>query len=242
MIDDTDIKGVTPLPKTQAGVTSLKDAIAAEDKILSLEQIKPDYRFPEVASLEVYWHALRKDRLVPKRADVNPRGIENNLEFAFIAEEVAPGLARFRIAGMHLSELMAMDVRGMPLSSFFKATSRNQLRDALKAAFEKPQIVKLDLVSPGGFGAPKLEGKMILLPLADETGAITRILGALTTIGPVGREPRTFDIADANYTDIEGEISIETLPRRTVKTAVAQPFADSKPTRVPFLRILSFDS
>ena len=58
---------------------------------------------------------------MPRRAEIDPRGIENALEYAFILERIAPGMARIRLAGIHLSDLMGMEVRGMPLTSFIDA-------------------------------------------------------------------------------------------------------------------------
>lgn len=242
MTDDTDVMDTARASSSTEANDPPTRLFSKSNSIVALEQAKPDYRFPEIANLLAYWQSLRKGRLVPKRSDVNPRGIENSLEFAFIAEEVAPGLARFRIAGMHLSDLMGMDVRGMPVSSFFKASSRNRLQDALKSVLAKPQIVKLDLESPSRFGAPKLAARLILLPLADETGAINRILGAFVTVGPIGRGPRTFDITHVETTTLEGQMDLKTLPARTVETTVVQPMPKGKPTRVPYLRILNFES
>ncbi|WP_420863568.1 PAS domain-containing protein [Algirhabdus cladophorae] len=242
MHDDTDFAAPEADTKKAPTIKSVPTAHPDQNTVVQLEQKKPDYRFPEITKLEAYWAALRKGRLVPKRADVNPRGIESCLEYAFIAEEVAPGLARFRIAGMHLSELMGMDVRGMPVSSFFKANARTQLRDALKAAFEGPAIVKLDLTARGSFGNPHITGKLILLPLADETGAVTRVLGALVTIGPIGRGPRTFEILNSEVTPLEGHIQIDTLPHRTVEATAPKAQPKGKATRVPYLRVLDFDN
>jgi hypothetical protein len=163
-------------------------------KVLDLAAMRPDYRYPALSQLEAYWHAKRGERLMPNRADINPRGIEDTLEFAFISEEIASGMARFRLAGMHLTDLMGFDVRGMPMSSLFKPNARTEFREALQAVFEGPQIVKLDLTSNGSFGVPALEGRLILLPLCDEDGKVTRLLGALSTVGPIGRSPRTFEI------------------------------------------------
>lgn len=68
-----------------------------------------------VADLRAYWDELRQGRAVPTRADVQPAGIGDGLDYAFILERIAPGAARFRLAGRHLVDLMGMEVRGMPL-------------------------------------------------------------------------------------------------------------------------------
>ena len=55
--------------------------------------------------VEAYWTALRGARLVPSRSEVDPRGIEAALDRAFVAERIAPGVARLRLAGAHLADL-----------------------------------------------------------------------------------------------------------------------------------------
>ena len=52
-----------------------------------------------VAELRSYWDGLRQGRAVPMRTDVQPAGIGRGLDFAFILERIAPGAARFRLAG-----------------------------------------------------------------------------------------------------------------------------------------------
>ena len=66
-------------------------------------------------------------RAVPMRSDVDPRGIERSLEHAFILERIAPQMARFRLAGMHLTDLMGMEVRGMPTTALFAPAARAAL-------------------------------------------------------------------------------------------------------------------
>ena len=38
---------------------------------------------------------------------------------------MAPSVARFRLAGAHLSELMGMEVRGMPMTALFLPDARD---------------------------------------------------------------------------------------------------------------------
>ena len=48
--------------------------------------------FPAIAQMDAYWEALRRGQLIPKRSDVDPRGIEAALEHAFILERIAAGV------------------------------------------------------------------------------------------------------------------------------------------------------
>ena len=162
--------------------------------IIDMSAFLQDNRHPAIREVEGYWQALRAGRLVPRRSEVDPRGIERALEFAFILERIAPGLARMRIAGSHLSELMGMEVRGMPLSAFFPPDGRAICGEVLEQVFDTPAVAELKLEAERGMGKPAVEAKMLLLPLKSDLGDITRALGVLSTQGEIGRTPRRFDV------------------------------------------------
>ena len=81
---------------------------------------------PAIAEIRAYWESLRHDGQIPLRSDIDPRAIESALPHAFILERIAPQIARFRVAGQHLTQLMGSDARGMPLTAFFMAGSRDR--------------------------------------------------------------------------------------------------------------------
>ncbi|MFK7743676.1 MAG: PAS domain-containing protein [Roseobacter sp.] len=162
--------------------------------VVNMTQHVSENGFAPLAQVEAYWEALRGSRLMPKRAEIDPRGIEQALEYAFIVERIAPGIARLRIAGSHLSDLMGMEVRGMPLTAFIAPGSRRQVSDTLEEVFETPAACTLTLHSEQGPGMPPLEARMLLMPLKSDLGDVSRILGALVSVGDMGRSPRRFDV------------------------------------------------
>ena len=162
--------------------------------VIPLAGLCGDARFRALREVEAYWQALRGGRGIPRRADIDPRGIENALEYAFILERIAPGLARLRIAGMHLSELMGMEVRGMPVSAFVAPAGRTDFAQVLDEVTAGPAAARISLLAEGGVGKPALEGRMLLLPLQSDLGDISRVLGCLETLGPIGRAPRRFNV------------------------------------------------
>lgn len=179
--------------------------------VISIAPIRAQTNFPAVGRVEAYWEGLRNGRVMPARAEVDPRGIAGELEFAFILEKVAPGLARIRLGGMHLNDLMSMEVRGMPITAMFLPESRREMQRILESVLESPAIVRLTLASDSGITRPKLDAQMILMPLRDEDGRPTRILGALQAKGTIGRGPRRFNIVSS---DIKPILDDETLPTR----------------------------
>lgn len=180
--------------------------------------------FAPIAQVEAYWEALRGSRLMPNRAEIDPRGIEQALEYSFIVERIAPGIARLRIAGSHLSDLMGMEVRGMPLTSFITPGSRRQVSDILEEVFETPATCTLDLVSEKGPGMPALEARILLMPLKSDLGDVSRILGALVSVGETGRSPRRFDVARTALRPIVAGV------------AAPQPIVAKKPVEKPAVK------
>ena len=136
-----------------------------EQTVVAMSDYQPETGFAALAQVEAYWEALRGNRVVPRRSDIDPRGIEHALENAFIVERIAPGIARLRIAGAHLTEVMGMEVRGMPLSTFFTPDARAQVAQVLEEVCQSPATAQLRFAAPESVGRPALEGRMVLLPL-----------------------------------------------------------------------------
>jgi len=173
--------------------------------VISLNPVRSQIQFPAIGRVESYWEGLRDTRMMPTRAEVDPRGIADVLEYAFILEKLAPGLARIRLAGMHLNELMGMEVRGMPITALFLPEARRELQRVTEEVMRGPAAVRLSLGSDVGYTRPPIEGRMILLPLRDEEGQVARLLGALQTRGEIGRGPRRFSIRDIETKALTGE-------------------------------------
>ncbi|MCB1394507.1 MAG: PAS domain-containing protein [Rhodobacter sp.] len=150
-------------------------------------------RFPAVASVQAHWEALRGGRTAPARAEIDPRPLAECLSVMFVAELVAPGVARLRLAGQSLGDLLGMEPRGMPLSVFVEQQDRDELADALQQVAQGVRVI-LPVRSVSGFARPALDGLLALMPLTDAQGRISRVLGVLETAGPVGRAPRRFSL------------------------------------------------
>ncbi len=162
--------------------------------VIRMAEYKPETGYTAVAQVEAYWEALRGMNQLPKRSQIDPRGIEMALENTFILERIAPGIARLRIAGGHLNDLMGMEVRGMPLTALFCQPARRGLSDLLEEVFQMPATATVRMVSHHAQGKPALQGRMVLLPLRSDLGDVSRILGCLVAQGDVGLAPRRFEM------------------------------------------------
>lgn len=180
-------------------VVSLVRRMAQRD-----EQQGARMNFPAIRQVDAYWEGLRDGRLMPERAEVDPRGLESALEFAFMLEHVAPGVARVRVAGMHLNDLLGMETRGMPITAFFEPAARVQFARVLDEVVQTPKVADLTLSSPRGIGRPALEARMYMAPLGTGGTGHARILGCLQSTGEVGRAPRRFTLEQAHMRRILG--------------------------------------
>ena len=154
----------------------------------------PVLDYPAVGVVQAYWDSLRAGRAMPARSEIDPKDIAPALDCTFIAEIVAPGIARLRVAGSHLNDLLGMEARGMPLSVYMTGASRAELTQAILQVAQGARA-QLPLRSDAGVGKPALDGLLSLMPLRDRAGQATRILGVLETHGQIGRLPRRFRLA-----------------------------------------------
>ncbi len=175
-----------------------------------------------IRQAEAYWTALLTADGVPMRSQIDPRGLENILEYTFILERIAPGLARFRLAGSHLNKLAGMEVRGMPLTSFFEPEARDDTKRLLDQVFSAPAVAELGLVSKGKLGRVSLQARMILLPLKSDLGDISRVLGVMVSDGMIGLTPRRFTISDHRVNKVS---DLQTPPKHAPN--IAEGFAES---------------
>ena len=212
------VTGDNPAPTAGADVIRMAD----------FDLIRPSQILME---MRAYWESLRKGRAIPDRADVEPRGIRSGLDYAFILERIAPGAARFRLAGRHLIDLMGMEVRGMPLCSLINPTFRGRLSDVLESVFKAPQIAEMRLSAEGGYARPALNARMLIMPLKSDLGDISRALGCFVSEGEIGRGPRRFDLlSDEISPVIPGALILEPSPSAAGFTEPAAPW---KPAAMP---------
>lgn len=180
--------------------------------------------FPQVQVVRAYWEALRRPGCLPRREDINPRGMASALEQVFLVEQVAPNHGRLRLAGMALTDLLGMDVRGMPITALLEPVARARLSEALGGLFRIEYLLDIWLEAERGIGRPPLFARMQLLPLIGSNGEPGLALGCLGMNGKIGRAPRRF--------------TIQRMMREPLAVAASQA-SDDRPVGRANLRLVS---
>lgn len=155
----------------------------------------PDTQTLPLRQVRAYWEGLRQNGAVPSRDAIDPRGIAGALEQVCMIERIAPGLARFRLVGSKITDLVGCEVRGMPFTALFDPTGRRRIGPLLEDLFSTPAILHVDLEAERSIGRPALRAHLMLLPLVSQLGKVDLALGCLTLDGIIGRAPRRFAIA-----------------------------------------------
>ncbi|WP_291738105.1 PAS domain-containing protein [Leisingera sp. F5] len=186
-----------------------------QDKVVSMNRFRKGGTPSPLRQAEAYWTALRRGDDVPSRSQIDPRGLENILSNTFILERIAPGIARFRLAGTLVNEMAGMEVRGMPVTAFFTTEARKQLSSAMEHMFETPAIVELELQIEAPRQRTPREARMLLLPLRSDLGDISRVLGVL--------------VADEGTAATSQRFSITSIEMRTVGNAPGSAEFKAKP-------------
>lgn len=183
---------------------------------------------PNLRTVRNYWESLRNNGALPRRDQIDPRGMASSLDKVFLIERVTKGHARFRLAGMHLGDIMGMDLRGMPLSALFEPGDRARVAVELEQAFDIPAVMEISLEADGRIGCPPMSAQMLLLPLADGAGAPGLALGCLVSHGRLGRAPRRFKVRGIVRCLINSPM-LRVLENPAIADRTAPPWQTGKP-------------
>jgi hypothetical protein len=182
----------TPCHPAPAGTSAVKDTIM----VISFGgKDRTGGPVAGLAEVRAYWEGLRDASNLPRRTQIDPRGMAGALGQVVLLEQVAAGMARIRLGGTTLNDLMGMEVRGMPLSALFDPMARQALERVLAQVFTGRQAATLVLEAERGLARPVLSGRLLLLPVLGDAGRPDLILGHLALSGGIGRTPRRFHIA-----------------------------------------------
>jgi len=125
-----------------------------------------------------YWDKRRGGRLAPERSEIEPGAIRRVLADTFMLSFDPRGGHPFRIAGTRVCAIFGHELRGSAFSEIWAAASQDCVRDILATVALETVGVVAGASGQSRSGAA-LELEFLLLPLAHEGGASSRLLGAL---------------------------------------------------------------
>ncbi|MEL6288036.1 MAG: PAS domain-containing protein [Pseudomonadota bacterium] len=132
--------------------------------------------------LFTYWNDLRGPRMAPNRFEIEPARIADLLSRTFILERDAAEQFVFRLAGTLICERFGREFRGANILSLLTQTDCASLERVLKSVTHESAVgvVTLDASTGDGRITPL---EMLILPLIHDGSTVSRLLGALATIG-----------------------------------------------------------
>jgi hypothetical protein len=193
---------------------------------------------PCLNNLRGYYEGLRLGGALPHREQIDPSALGGVLENTFLVERIAPGMGRFRLAGMAVQDVLGMEARNMPLSILFEPVARAQLARVLEQVFTGPTMLDVSLEAERAIGRPHLAGRMILLPLRDAKGAFHQIIGGFALSGTIGRAPRRFGITRMRSEQFDVPSAYAPVIARPLALASALPDFTPTPKAKPQLRLV----
>lgn len=95
----------------------------------------------------------------------------------------------------------------MPLRSLFALGTRERLQDLAHRVFSGPAMLRMTLIAPArAMGARAVQVPSVMLPLRDDTGAVTRALLCMESRPALSVErPARFHIRQARLTTLTTE-------------------------------------
>ncbi len=185
-----------------------------------------DTEFPSIAQIEAYWNTLKDPQALPPRHAIDPGEIAKSLPNAFILEHVAEQNTRFRVAGSKVTNVLGMDLRGMPITSLIAPDDRPLFSEIVEDMFRMPATARVHLHwSKAETSAPI--GQLLLLPLTDQNGKCARAIGCLEYKGRKPKFPNRFYLSGS----VVRQIPMNDRPRK--------PMPDLSPVITPALHLVA---
>ncbi|WP_370042301.1 PAS domain-containing protein [Sinorhizobium fredii] len=128
-----------------------------------------------------YWNAVRGERDLPRRDEIDPAHIRSLLPDLFILQRRASGDICFRLAGTRLCALFGRELREQHFCDLWLGSEADGItRTAIQVM---TQCTPMLLYARGATEAgDELDLELLLAPLASSDGANDRLLGALSAL------------------------------------------------------------
>jgi hypothetical protein len=134
-------------------------------------------RQPVNVALFDYWNALRGDRPLPERTDIDPGHISSLLDKVFLIGLEPDGAITYRLAGSTLAMLFGGDLRNREVLSAWPAAEGQRIAALIRDTARDREVGLVDFEGLNRAGEP-VPFEMIVLPLARHDGT-DRWIGAI---------------------------------------------------------------
>ncbi len=201
---------------------------------------------PTLRAAAGYWDGLRGGMLVPPRMALDPAEIRPLLQRAAILERTRPGSVRIRLGGARISEMMGMEVRGLPLRALFDLAERTRITAEIERALAEPSILLVEVASPAPRYQPqaRLRTRLLVLPMSDREHAINRALYVMGDVegeaSPTTEAPCRWSIERIERVALHVGVPVatpeEVTPRRAAQAPPPGVEEDELETRGPMAR------
>lgn len=177
-----------------------------------------------------YWSRLRKGRFAPDRRDIDPGEIKRVLPAVFLLAQAKAGAAyQFRLAGTGLCHVFGQELRDRNFLDGWSPDCRAMVRGALEHVLRRGEPVCMTAHLEYA-GRPSVAFEYLLLPLLDELGEPSRVLGCAYAIdGAAPREGGQIMRQRLSAVEVVAEVAVQPLPPAHI---------NFRPTRSPFLRVV----
>jgi hypothetical protein len=137
-------------------------------------------KHPSNCELYTYWNERRGNRLAPQRADIEPSAIRQVLGDTFVLATHGDTQHPFRLAGTRLCALFGRELKGESFIRLWERSGQNAMRELLAVVMEeKTGVVASVTGSTADDSVLAVNLELLLLPLAHQSKAEARVLGAL---------------------------------------------------------------
>ena len=130
-------------------------------------------------TLYTYWNEVRRDRLAPRRFEIEPSQIGAILPNAFILERSDSATFRFRLAGTAICEAFGQEFRDTNFLEGWADDDRVSLERHLAVVTQQGGVGVIDIEASARTGQSAIF-ETILLPLVHTRDTVDRVLGAMT--------------------------------------------------------------
>ncbi len=137
-------------------------------------------KHPSNRELFAYWNKQRNDRLAPERGDIDPAAIRQVLGDTFVLAANSVANHPFRLAGTRLCALFGRELKTESFVKLWDKSSQTAMRELIAVVMEEKVGVVASVTGATASDAVlSINLELMLLPLAHESRAEARVLGAM---------------------------------------------------------------